>query len=326
MIFDGDSSLQNTNMSSSFRIDGGDYRVHKPYDKYFKNMMSIAGEGFMKLIGYPVRIKQFHDSEKINEIAGELHIDKLFESDEPKMYIIEFQSGHISNKDLMRFGSYQTLVYKQTALETIVIIISLDAKEDSDELYGFGEYFNENSRAEDSLKIEYGFTPHVKSLTSMDLSLYLSIMEKIIENNEKPNQDALAILLTIPFMAEDKEKKKELIYTTLKMALKLNISDKNLFIEIRNNQFLLAQAVLETDEFLDYMRVVKMLDEEDVYKLAMYEKQAKENLALKKGEKKGEEKVVRKLLEDGFKVDDILKYTTLSKSHIMALVHNMVLK
>lgn len=106
------------------------------------------------------------------------------------------------------------------------------------------------------------------------------------------------------------------------MALKLNISDKNLFIEIRNNQFLLAQAVLDTDEFLDYMKVVKMLDEEDVYKLAMYEKQAKENLALKKGE----EKVVRKLLEDGFKVDDVLKYTTLSKNHIIALANNMVLK
>lgn len=89
-------------------------------------------------------------------------------------------------------------------------------KEDSDELYGFGEYFNENSRANDSLKIEYGFIPHVKSLTSIDLSLYLSIMDKIIENNEKPNQYALAILLTIPFMTEDKEKKKELIYTTLK--------------------------------------------------------------------------------------------------------------
>ncbi len=131
-------------------------------------------------------------------------------------------------------------------------------------------------------------------------------MDKIIENNEKPNQDALAILFTIPFMTEDKEKKKELIYTTVKMALKLNISDKNLFIEIRNNQFLLAQAVLDTEEFLNYMKVVKMLDEEDVYKLAMYEKQAKETLALKKGEKKGEENVVRKLLEDGFEVVDVL--------------------
>ncbi len=73
----------------------------------------------------------------------------------------------------MRFGSYRTLVCKQTGLETIVIIIGWDAKEDSDELYGFGEYFNENSMANDSLKIEYGFTPHVKSLTRMDLSLYL---------------------------------------------------------------------------------------------------------------------------------------------------------
>lgn len=326
MTFSEDFSLKNIDVPSSFDIDDGDYRVHKPYDKYFKNMMSIAGEGFMKLIGYPVKIKQFHDSEKINEIAGELHIDKLFESDEPKMYIMEFQSGYISDKDLMRFGSYQTLVYKETGLETIVIIIGLDAKEDSDELYGFGEYFNKNSKAKESLKIEYGFTPHVKSLTGMNLSLYLSIIEKIIENNEKPNQDALAILLTIPFMTEDKEKKKELIYTTLGMALKLNINDKNLFIEIRNNQFLLAQAVLDTDEFLNYMKVVKMLDEEDVYKLAMYEKQAKENLALKKGEEIGEEKVVKKLLEDGFEVEDILKYTTLSKSHIIALVNNMVLK
>ena len=54
----------------------------------------------------------------------------------------------------------------------------------------------------------------------------------------------------------------------------------------------------------------------------MYEKQAKETLALKKGE----ENVVRKLLGDGFEVDDVLKYTTLSKSHIMTLVNNMVLK
>ncbi len=37
-------------MFHQVHIDDGDYRVHKPYDKYFKNMMSIAGEGFMKLI------------------------------------------------------------------------------------------------------------------------------------------------------------------------------------------------------------------------------------------------------------------------------------
>ena len=77
----------------NFEEDDIDYRIHKPYDKYFKNVMSIAGEGFMKLIGYPIKIKQFHNTEKVNEISGELHIDNLIESYEPKMYINEFQTG-----------------------------------------------------------------------------------------------------------------------------------------------------------------------------------------------------------------------------------------
>ena len=54
-----------------------DYKVHKPYDKYFKRIIDISGEGLLELIGFPIKIKHIHDSEKINEISGELHIDKL---------------------------------------------------------------------------------------------------------------------------------------------------------------------------------------------------------------------------------------------------------
>ena len=308
--------------SPEFIKDDGDYRVHKPYDKYFKNVMSIAGEGFMKLIGHPIKIKQVHNSEKINEISGELHIDNLIESVESKMYINEFQTGPINEKDLRRFGSYQVLVFKETGLETIVNIISLEAKEDSDVLYGFGEFFDSDQSIGKSLKIEYGFTPHVKSLTGLDLSVNLNIIEKIIEINKNPDEYDLAILFTIPFMAEDKQKRKELIFKTAELALKLNIDDKNLFIDIGNNQILLAQTVLDTDEFLEYMDMVKMLDEDDVYKIAMYIKQAKENLAFKEGE----EKVVKKLLEDGFAVEDVLKYTSLTKSQIAALANSVILK
>ena len=145
------------------------------------------------------------------------------------MYITEFQKGSISFKDLRRFGSYQALVFKETGLETIVIVISLDAKEDSDELFGFGEYFNKDSGKGNSLKIEYGFTPHVKSLTSMNLSLYLNIIEKIVRNNEKPDEYALAILFSIPFMTDDVEEKKKLILKTADLASKLNIEDIGLY-------------------------------------------------------------------------------------------------
>lgn len=321
-----DFSLQNADSSSGFEIDDRDYRIHKPYDKYFKNMMSIAGEGFMKLIGYPIRIKQFHDTEKINEIGGELHIDNLIESDEPKMYINEFHTGPIRKKDLRRFGSYQTLGFKETGLETIVNVISLDAKEDSDELFGFGKFFDEDSTDENSLKIEYGVTPHVKSLTGLDLSLYLNIMDKIIENNKKPDQYDLAILFTIPFMADDEEKKRELIFETVRIALKLNIDDKNLFIAIGENLIILALTVLSIEEFLEYMDVMKMLDEDDVFKIGMYIKQAKEKLAFKEGEEIGEEKVVKKLLEDGFKIEDVLKYTNLNKSQVTSLANSIIIK
>ena len=324
-------NIENDNQTIEFQLhefvrDTGDYKVHKPYDKYFKNVMSIVGEGFMELIDYPIKIKCFHDSEKINEISGELHIDKLLESHSSKMYIVEFQMGLIRDKDLRRFGSYQALVYKETGLETIVIIIGLDAKEDSDELFGFGEFFDKDSDDENPLKIEYGFTPHVKSLTSLDLSLNLNIMDKIIENNEKPTEYELAILFAIPFMTDSLEKRKELIFKTAKMALELNVSDKNLLIEIGKNQIMLAQAVLSVDEFLRFMEVIRMSDEDFAYKIGMYIKQAKEEKAWKEGEELGEEKVVKRLLEGGFKVDEVLKYTDLSKSQILALSNSIVLK
>ena len=347
MTIGEDFSLQNNNSSSSLGIDLGDYRVHKPYDKYFKNVMSIAGEGFMELIGYPIKIKQFHNTEKVNEIFGELHIDNLIESDEPKMYINEFQTGPISDKDLRRFGSYQVLVFKETGLETIVTIISLDAKEDSNELYGFGEYFDENMtvNANDlkSLKIEYGFTPHVKSLTRLNLSVYLNIMDKIIENNKNPDQYDLAILLTIPFMTDDLDKRKELIFKTDEMASKLNIGDKNLMIEIKNYQKLLAQEVLDMEQLEKFNRSRKMLSKEDLHKMDMYDKlviklneikrnaleEAREEVkeeVMEEAKILGEVKVVEKLLEDGFKVEDVLKYTSLNKSKVMAIANSILLK
>ena len=51
MTFDKDFLQQSNSSSSSYKIENNDFRVHKPYDKYFKNLMSIAGEGFMKLMG-----------------------------------------------------------------------------------------------------------------------------------------------------------------------------------------------------------------------------------------------------------------------------------
>ena len=159
-------------------------------------------------------------------------------------------------------------------------------------------------------------------------------MDKIIENNEKPTEYELAILFAIPFMTDSLEKRKELIFKTAKMALELNVSDKNLLIEIGKNQIMLAQAVLSVDEFLRFMEVIRMSDEDFAYKIGMYIKQAKEEKAWKEGkeegkeegEELGEEKVVKRLLEGGFKVDEVLKYTDLSKSQILALSNSIVLK
>ena len=302
MTFDKDFLQQSNYSSSSYKIENNDFRVHKPYDKYFKNLMSIAGEGFMKLMGFPIKIKQFHNAEKINEIS----------------------------------------VFKETGLETIVIVISLDAKEDSDELFGFGEYFNKDSGKGNSLKIEYGFTPHVKSLTSMNLSLYLNIIEKIVRNNEKPDEYALAILFSIPFMTDDVEEKKKLILKTADLASKLNIEDIGLFIAVVNNQRLLAQTVLDKDEFKQFMRFCKMFDELDLYKLDMYEKQVLEELAWKegreigikegrvegrvegekKGEKKGVEKTACNMLEKGFSLDEASLATGLSSDYITKLCNS----
>ena len=313
-------------------------KVHKPYDKYFKNVMSIAGEGFMKLIGYPIKIKQFHNTEMINEISGEMHIDNLIESFEPKMYINEFQSGPISKKDLRRFGSYQVLVFKETGLETIVNIISLSANENSDKLYGFGEYFDKDLSDGkidlNSLKIEYGFTPHVKSLTSLNLSLYLNIMDKIVENKKEPDEYDLAILFTIPFMTDDLEKRKELIFKTDNIVSKLNIGDKNLLINIRYTQRLLAQHVLDEEELEKFKSGSNMISDEDMYKMDLYEKQIIQRRKIReikeevKEEVKEEmeENLVKNLLEDGFQVEDVLRYTSLSKSRVMALATNMILK
>ena len=58
------SQLNNEGLSS-FELDKNDYKIHKPFDKYFKNVMSIAGEGFMKLIGFPIKIKHFHYHESV---------------------------------------------------------------------------------------------------------------------------------------------------------------------------------------------------------------------------------------------------------------------
>ena len=89
---------------------------------------------------------------------------------------------------------------------------------------------------------------------------------------------------------------------------------------------MLAQAVLSVDEFLRFMEVIRMSDEDFAYKIGMYIKQAKEEKAWKEGEELGEEKVVKRLLEGGFKVDEVLKYTDLSKSQILALSNSIILK
>ena len=69
-----------------------------------------------------------------------------------------------------------------------------------------------------------------------------------------------------------------------------------------------------------------MSDEDFAYKIGMYIKQAKEEKAWKEGKEEGEEKVVKRLLEGGFKVDEVLKYTDLSKSKVIALSNGMVFK
>ena len=332
MLYNKEFSQLNKGGLSSFELDKNDYKIHKPFDKYFKNVMSIAGEGFMKLIGFPIRIKHFHDSEKINEISGELHIDKLLESFEPKMYIVEFQTDYLRDADFKRFGSYQTLVFKETGLETIVIVVSLTAKEDSDKLWGFGDFFKKGLKNEDSLKkdsnslkIEYGFTPHIKSLTSMDLLLYLNIMDEIVVNKKKPDEYALAILFSIPFMTADEKEKKKLIFKTAEIALKLNMDD-NLLTDIKCNLLLLAQTVLDVNEYIKFCDVIKMLDEEDMYKLEMYERQARDKVAWEEGREEGREEGVNKLItavkmvKKGVSLEEASKATGLRVNQISTLL------
>ena len=140
-------------------------------------------------------------------------------------------------------------------------------------------------------------------------------MDKIIEINKKPDQYDLAILFTIPFMTDDEEKQKELIFKTVKMALKLNIDDKNLWIDIGNNQILLAQTVLCAEEFLNYMEMVKMLDKDDVYNIAMYIKQAKEELAWKEG--RGS--IISNILSNGLSLEETSRLTGLSVEEVSEL-------
>lgn len=108
------------------------------------------------------------------------------------------------------------------------------------------------------------------------------MMDKIIENNKMPDEYDLAILLTIPFMTDDLEKRKELIFKTYEIASKLNIIDKNILVELKSNQRLLAQHVLDIDELDKFKRGDEMLSEEDLRKLDLYEKEAIKEVARRK--------------------------------------------
>ena len=278
--------------------EGKDYRIHKPFDKFFKNLMVLAGEGLMAIIGYPIEIKHFHDSEKVNEILGELHIDKLLESLEEIMFIVEFQTNPITNDDKRRFGSYQALVHKETKKEVIVIIISMTAKEDSHESYGYGD--------------EYMYTPHIISLTKLDTYLYLNNIKDIALNKKRPSTKDIAALLLIPLMEEDREKSKKLIFETSKIANSLSGLDESTLKSIKINQSILAQAMLDEDEISEYVRIGKMDDEEFFENFGKYIEQ----IEIKKARDESKSEIISNILSKGLSFAETAELTGLAIDEI----------
>ena len=318
-----------------YLINEDDYKVHKPYDEFFKNIVEIAGDGLLELIGVPVKIKHIHESENVNELFKEMHIDKLIEGEDGRMYILEFQSSVIRKKDRLRFASYQSLVQKETGKETIVIVISMVAKEDSDDFFGYGELFEKDLTEEElneivfkkgksiklnlnRLKIENGFTPHVKSLTSMDFSLNLNIMDEIVENKGNPKQVDVARLFLIPLMTDDGELRKKLIFKTAELTTRLDYIDEDLFREIVACQLLLADAVLNKEELIEYLKVFRLEADEIIRQVFMHGAVIKAKMAWKDGRRS----IISKILSNGFSFEETSKITGLSVEEISEIANS----
>ena len=126
----------------------------------------------------------------------------------------------------------------------------------------------------------------------------------------------MARLFLIPLMTDDEEEQKELIFKTAELTVKLDYLDRNLLIEIVTNQILLAQAILEKNDFEHFFEVIRMADDDLLNQLLEYVVIVKEQIAWEEGIYS----IVSNILANGLSYEETSKLTGLSVSEISEIV------
>ena len=285
------------------------FKLHKPYDKIFKTILKQNPKGSLIVFKIPAKFEGFLDSEIINYLYQELHVDIIMKTCEDGIYVIEFQSSKLTLDDITRFGNYMgSLVHKyKTDIHLYVITTAHEKTKKINKKFG-----------------EYEFTIYIISLTELD---YKKALNRLINKNkskEKFKEEDIVLMEIIPFMTRKKKQRKKLLKTTAELTNQLiGQIDSSKLIEIKAIQFVLACEILNDKEKERIAPVITMkaIEKEEIFQgyLTKEEKQEYIEKGEKIGEKVKEEEIVKNLIKLGQTPEFIAKATNMDKKQIIAL-------
>ncbi|MBQ6813688.1 MAG: hypothetical protein IJP12_03525 [Methanobrevibacter sp.] len=297
------------------------YNIHNAYDVFFKDLFDFKQQATINLVDRKIIIHSVEKSEFINQLGGQLIIDRLIRSYDV-MFIIEFQKRHPTRKDKFRYGAYQTAVMREKNCKAVIIVVDLSLRENYTEQFGYEPEYS--SRIYYVSLLEYNTEENLNS----------------IRDKEEFNDDDIVTLLTLPLMEEDIKRRKEIIFETAHIANQIRNISKDDLIRLKTLQLILAQAEIVEEEFDELVEIVVMNDIElkreilkPVYesyvederkaydeKIDAKRKAHNEEIdAERKAHNEKIEDIAKEMLREGDDIEKVSRITKLDKNRILAI-------
>lgn len=266
-------------------------KIHFPYDKLFKESALYFSQHFLEYFNLDDVLISSEPTEIITQDNKTLRMDYVFKTKDNKLVDLEFHTGNIKEKNLVKFNSYITTIHSKTNMRTDLYVIA-SGKRDSSVL----SYVPSNS---------HEFKAETIFIRELDGEKKLKNVKRKIKNNIKLTKKEQLDLIFIPLM-EDKEKQEQLAEEVCKLTNQLSYLTEEEKYKIKKAQMLMLVICIEDKNTYKRLKNVITMN---INFLIEDEIELREEGRLE-GMKEGVDKLVKSLEKEGVSkklIDNALK-------------------
>ena len=321
-------------------------------EKYPKEIIENNPEVILQNKEFRLHFKQKLPNEFNLKNGKRIIADMPLDTMENLILNLEFQSSKIKFKQKTKFNLYQAFLHNEHSKyvftvifsmdqekheiihhkinlcdEFTMLIISLKALNRKQTLNNSNYKITNNIRMSDKEKALFLMSPAMEKENRVDTLKETIRLTQLIESvDSQEKNDLLKIQLNFAdewFTYEDWEEiRGDDMVVELSEGVKKRL-ERMAMEDIKENLRQEVKGEVKEEVKQEVKEEVKQEVKEEVKQEVKQEfrQEIEEDVKLEV-----EENIVRKLLVDGFKVDDVLKYTSLNKSQILALSNTLILK